>query len=170
VQLLFKPGGKETPRKRVLSREELHIFLGDPKACTRYERLGRVITVLLLTGQRRSELTKALWGHIDFKARTWFIPKENSKNELENVVPLSPWAVEELRALQREAEGSRWVLPGKDPSSHLESKLLTRGVAKCLKRFKTQGIEAPSPSMICGAPVVPACLGSRLNRTSRSAS
>jgi hypothetical protein len=29
-----------------------------------------------------------------------------------------------------------------DPESHLESKLLTRGVAKCLKRFKTQGIEA----------------------------
>jgi integrase len=140
VQLLMRPGGKEKRRKRVLSEGELRIFLIDPEACTRYGRLARVMLLLLLTGQRRGELAKARWEEIDFQSGTWAIPDVVAKNENEHVVPLSFWALEELKRLKVAAGGSPWVLPAADPSRPLEPKLLTRGVAKCLQRFRDRGI------------------------------
>jgi integrase len=139
VQLLYRPGGKEKPRERTLTEHELRIFLADPQACTRYERLSHVLLVLLLTGQRRGELTQARWAEIDFDAKTWTIPDENAKGGRGHVVPLTDWAIEELRALKRIAEGAKWVLPA-DGSGRIDPKQLTRGVAKCLKRFKERGI------------------------------
>jgi integrase len=140
VQLLFRPGGKERARQRTLTDKELGIFLADPQACTRYERLSRVMVLLLLTGQRRGELALARWSQIDFTAATWEIPDENAKGGRGHIVPLTTWAIEEFQALQREAEGSAWVLPGNDRKHHVDPKQLTRSVAKCLKRFKERGI------------------------------
>lgn len=138
VQLLYRPGGKEKPRERTLTEEELRAYLADPKAATRYERLSRVITLLLLTGQRRGELALARWSDIDLNERTWTIPDENAKGGRGHVVPLSDWAVEEFAALKREAEGSQWVLAA--GANHIDPKQLSRSVAKCHARFKKQGI------------------------------
>jgi integrase len=139
VQLLYRPGGKEKPRERTLTEEELRAFLADPQGCTRYERLAHVMTLLLLTGQRRGELALARWSEIDLNARTWTIPDENAKGGRGHVVPLSDWAVEEFAALKREAEGSPWVVPN-GGDKHIDPKQLSRSVAKCLKRFKERGI------------------------------
>jgi len=54
VQLLYRPGGKESPRERCLDDDELRALLANPKEATRFECLGRVIVILLLTGQRRA--------------------------------------------------------------------------------------------------------------------
>jgi integrase len=142
VQLLFLPGGKEKPRERVLTDVELKTFLKDPKDATRFDRLAHVITLLLLTGQRRGELALTRWSDIDFKAKTWTIPDANAKGGRGHVLPLCDWAIEELRSLKAEAEGSAWVLPAKDQRKALDPKQLTRGVAKCQKRFNKRGIEA----------------------------
>jgi integrase len=142
VQLLYRPGGKEKARERALSEEEIKAFLADPVAATRYERLAHVITVLLLTGQRRGELALARWSDIDFEAKTWTIPDENSKTGHGHVVPLSDWAIEEFRALKQLARKSRWVLPANDGEFALDPKQLTRGVAKCQERMKKRGIAA----------------------------
>jgi integrase len=140
VQLLMRPGGKERPRERVLTNEELRIFLRDPRACCRFRRLSHVITLLLLTGQRRGELAQARWEHIDFAAKTWKVPPENTKTHRGQVVPLSDWAVREFQALQALADDSPWVLPGQEPGQLIDPKLLTRGLAKCADRFRKQGI------------------------------
>lgn len=141
VQLLRRPGGREKPRQRALSDKELAAYLKDPTGATRYRRLSHVINALLLTAARRSELALAKWRDIDFSEKAWTIPKENTKNGVECIVPLSGAAVAEFVELKKlaDAAGSRWVLPGADPSKHLEPKLLTRGVAKCQKRFKAIG-------------------------------
>jgi integrase len=141
VQLLFAPGGKEKRRKRTLSDSELKVFLRDPKGATRFERLSRVITLLLLTGQRRGELTQSRWSDIDFKTKLWTNREESSKTDQVNLVPLSDWTIEEFEALRLESEGSPWVLPGTDKSQHIDPKLLTRGMAKCQRRLKERGIE-----------------------------
>jgi integrase len=141
VQLLYRPGGKEKPRERALSDIELRAFLGSPTACTRYERLAHIILILLLTGQRRGELALARWSEIDYEARTWKIPDENSKSGRGHVVPLTDWAVREFEALQRSANRSRWVLPGNGGEDHIDPKQLTRSVAKCQDRFQKQGIQ-----------------------------
>jgi integrase len=141
VKLLMRPGGKEKARERVLTDEELKAFLSAPRACTRFERLSHVITLLLLTGQRRGELALAKWSDIDLKERTWAIRDENSKTGRGHVVPLSDWAVEEFAALKREAEGSPWVLPAAGGSHHIDPKQLTRSLAKCIARFRQRGIK-----------------------------
>ena len=141
VKLLMRPGGKEKARARVLTDEELKAFLSDPRACTRFERLSHVITLLLLTGQRRGELALAKWSDLDLKERTWAIRDENAKGGRGHVVPLSDWAVEEFAALKREAEGSPWVLPAAGGSHHIDPRQLTRSLAKCLARFRQRGIK-----------------------------
>jgi integrase len=141
VQLLFRPGGKEKPRARTLSDVEIAAFLTDPIGCTRFPRLAHVIAVLLLTGQRRGELALARWRDIDLEAGTWNIPDENSKSGRGHICPLSSQAIEEFRALKRLAGRSLWVLPNDAGDGPLDPKLLTRGVAKCQKRFLNRGVK-----------------------------
>jgi integrase len=140
VQLLYRPGGKEKARERVLSDQELKAFLADPLKCTRFERLAHVMLLLLLTGQRRGELALARWSDVDLKARTWTIPDENAKGGRGHVVPLTDRAIEELRPLKIAAKRSTWVLPANDGEHYLDPKQLTRSLAKCLKRFEAEGI------------------------------
>ena len=142
VQLLMLPGGKEKPRERVLSDDELAAFLRDPEGCTRYPKLACAITVLLLTGQRRGELARAKWSEINFDEKTWTIPEENSKTGRGHVVPLTDWAVQEFQSLKRLADGSRWVLSTEDGGKAAAPALLTRGLARCLSRFKGRGVAA----------------------------
>src|SRR5262249_33712118 len=91
--LPYRPCGKEKARERALTDDELRAYLKDTTACTRYERLSHVITLLLLTGQRRGELALARWSDVDLKARTWSIPDVNAKAGRGHVLPLSNWAV-----------------------------------------------------------------------------
>jgi integrase len=140
VKLLMRPGGKEKPKQRVLTDKELQAFLKDPVACTWRPRLSHVIQILLLTGQRRGELAIARWRAIDWKAKTWTIPAENAKSGRSHVVPLSTWAIDEFKKLKKSAARSPWVLPSPNKTQHTEPKLLTRGVARCLKRFKAAGV------------------------------
>ena len=70
------------------------------------------------------------------------IPAENSKTSRTHVVPLSAWALDEFKRLKKSAGRSIWVLPAADRAQHLEPKLLTRGLAKCAKRFKERGVGA----------------------------
>jgi integrase len=140
VQLLYRPGGKERARQRVLTDDELTAYLKNPQACTRFERLSHVIMLLLLTAQRRGELALARWRDIDFNARTWTIPDANSKSGRGHVVPLSDWACKEFRALHRLAGRSPWVLPANGGEKPIDPKQLTRSLAKCAARFTKAGI------------------------------
>jgi integrase len=140
VQLLYRPGGKEKPRQRVLSKAELRSFVTNLEDACRFDLMPHVMMILLLTGQRRGELALAKWAEVDFGAKTWEIPDENSKSGRGHVVPLSDWAVEEFQALKRMAGRSRFVLPAQSVDGPMDPKLLTRSVARCLKRFKKHGI------------------------------
>jgi integrase len=142
VQLLFRPGGREKPRERVLTDEELKVFLADPQGCTRHPKLAHAMMILLLTAQRRGELARARWREIDFEAKTWTIPDENSKTGRGHVVPLTDRTIEEFQFLRRLSDGSRWVLPTEDGKSPADPALLTRGLARCLLRFKERSIGA----------------------------
>jgi integrase len=145
VMLLYRPGGKEKPRVRAFSEEELQAFLQNLDDACRFQRLPHILRVLLLTVQRRSELALAEWREYDFKAKTWTIPDAHAKAGKGHVVPLSHWAVEELQKLKVMADGSRYVLPNGDESAPIDPKYITRSVARCLKRFKKHGVAAFTP-------------------------
>ena len=78
---------KEESRTRYLSDEELQeVWV----ACEDLEwPFGPFIRGLILTGQRRNELSGMTWGEIDDEARLWTIPGGRTKNAKEHVVPLS---------------------------------------------------------------------------------
>jgi integrase len=141
VKLLVLPGGKEKPRDRALSDAELKVFLSDPLKCTRQPRLAYVVELLLLTAARRGELCAAKWTHVDLQAKTWFVPAENSKTDKPYTIPLSGRAQALFERLKKRGVRSVWVLPGIDPSKHLEPRLLTRATARCMKRFNAAGIK-----------------------------
>lgn len=145
VMLLYRPGGKERPRSRALSEEELKAFVQNLDDACRFQRLPHVLRVLLLTLQRRSELALAEWREFDLKEKTWTIPDAHAKAGKGHVLPLSDWAVEELKKLKVMSDGSRYVLPGAEKSAPIDPKYITRSVARCLKRFKKHGVAAFAP-------------------------
>ena len=142
VKLLYRPGGREKPRDRAFSDEELKAFLVSLDDACRFQKLPHVLRLLLLTLQRRGELALAEWREFDFKARTWTIPDTHAKSGKGHVVPLSEWAIEELQKLKVMAGGSRYVLPNADKTAPADPKYITRSVARCLKRFKKHGVAA----------------------------
>jgi integrase len=145
VQLLYRPGGKEKPRARILTEEELKAFLQNLDDACRFQRLPHVLRLLLLTLQRRSELALAEWREFDLKAKTWTIPDAHAKTGKGHIVPLSDWALRELEKLKVMASGSRYVLPSTGKSGPIDPKYVTRSVARCLNRFKRHGVAAFTP-------------------------
>jgi integrase len=142
VKLLYRPGGREKPRQRAFSEEELKAFLANLDDACRFQKLPHVLRLLLLTLQRRGELALAEWREFDFKAKAWTIPDAHAKSGKGHVVPLSHWAIEELKKLKVMAAGSRYVLPNADKTAPADPKYITRSVARCLKRFKKHGVAA----------------------------
>ena len=67
--------------------------------------VGALQQLLLLLGQRRSEVAEMLWPEIDFKKRLWTIPAERTKSVREHFVPLPDAAVEILKSLPRFDDG-----------------------------------------------------------------
>lgn len=99
------------PRERVLTDAEIKTIWNhiDDKGVAKPARLG--VKLLLLTAQRRGELTKARWEHIDLAAGIWHIPAENSKNGHAHNVPLSGDAVALFRELRESTSDTcAWVL------------------------------------------------------------
>lgn len=90
-------------RDRVLTDDELRtIWLA---ADGEGYPFGDVIKLLLLTGQRRLEVSGASWPEFDLKARTWLLPSARTKNARTHLVPLSDAALDVLADLPRFADG-----------------------------------------------------------------
>ena len=80
--------GQEVQRDRVLTQDELRRLwhkLGD-------DATDRALKLLLLLGQRRSEVAKA--PAAELRDDTWQIPADRTKNSLAHIVPLTPLARE----------------------------------------------------------------------------
>ena len=97
-----------------------------------FKRLGRVldeseenggatpaaiaaIRLLILTGCRRGEILGLRWDDVDLESRELRLRDTKTGPR---TVPLSPAAVQLLAELPR-SEGSRWVIPGRKPGTHL---------------------------------------------------
>jgi integrase len=145
VQLLFPPGGKESPRTRALSDEEIGRFLAHRFQACPTERLARALTILLLTAVRRIELCLAKWEHIDLVKRIWLVPTEHTKSKRAFLVALTHRLVEEFKALKRLSLGSIYVLPGKNLDQPIAPSSITQSTRDSLWRFKLFGIDPFTP-------------------------
>ena len=79
-------------RTRVLTESELAIVW---KACDD-DDYGRIVRLLMLTGQRRAEISELQRHELDFAKRTIELPPERTKNGRPHLVPLSDASLEIL--------------------------------------------------------------------------
>ena len=102
---LRKPA-PEVARDRVLDAREIGALMSalDAEAYP----IGPLVRLLLLLGQRRSEVAEARWPEFDLDAKLWRLPRERSKGGIERTLPLPDAVVDILRALPR-FEGSDFV-------------------------------------------------------------
>jgi len=105
--------------------------------------------ISLLTGARRANVLAMRWEEIDFHRGEWRIPR--TKNDDPQLVPLTPEAVEILRAREPNGDGeSAYVFPGSGRLGHLVEpkmgwkRILDRDeLVQLVGRLKAAGKELP---------------------------
>jgi integrase len=68
---------------------------------------GPLLRLLILTGQRRDEVTSMRWSEVDLETAEWTIPAERAKNGKSHVVDLAPLALAELKVLRLRTDNAR---------------------------------------------------------------
>lgn len=96
VEGITKPND-EPVRDRVLDMDEIK-RVWDACALAGFP-FGSFVRMLILTGQRRSEVAGMRWADLDLEAATWIIPAGDTKAERTHLVTLSPIAVDMLKGL-----------------------------------------------------------------------
>ncbi len=91
-----KPG-HEITRDHVLAESDM-IALWNACHPTDY---GRILQLLLLTGQRREEVGGMLWSEVDLDKAIWVLPAQRTKNKRTHEVPLAPQCLAILRSAPR---------------------------------------------------------------------
>ncbi|MFM9852124.1 MAG: tyrosine-type recombinase/integrase [Sphingomonadaceae bacterium] len=94
--------GMETPpavkaRDRWLSDEELAMVW--KHAPNTHPCFGPIVRLLIVTGQRREEVSSLAWEELDQAERMWILPGDRAKNGEPNRVPLNSLAVSVLEAV-----------------------------------------------------------------------
>jgi integrase len=106
---------KEEARDRALTNDEIRWFwsatdeIGWP--------FGPIARLLLLTAQRRDEVSKMSWSEIDLKKGVWTIPAARAKNSRAHEVHLSAGALAVLKSLPEPHRGLVFSVTGEDAVS-----------------------------------------------------
>ncbi len=115
---LVEPAGEEIERDRALTDAEIKTIC--PAAKSLGYPFSQFFQLALILGQRRSEIARMQWQHIDEEAKTWTIPAPLTKGKKhDHVVPLPQLALDllseakkaaKILADSRETETSPFVL------------------------------------------------------------
>ena len=90
-------------RVRVLTDDELAAAWKASQKLT--DPFAPFFRLLILTGQRRTEVAAINWSELDRASATWTIPADRAKNSVAHIVPLSAIVVDELDRLSKIAHG-----------------------------------------------------------------
>jgi integrase len=94
--------GPVVERDRVLSDDEITILWSAFDSMA--EPLAPFFKILLLTGQRRGEVSTMQWAHVDLEKAIWTIPRELVKADRVHEVPLSTLATEIVSSIDRKGD------------------------------------------------------------------
>jgi integrase len=89
--------GKKLARQRVLNDDEIRALWAATD--TMGYPYGPLFRLLLITGQRKSEVAEATWSEFDLAKKLWAIPPERMKGDAAHVVPLSAEAIAVIAGL-----------------------------------------------------------------------
>lgn len=98
--------------------------------------------ISLGTLSRIGEILMTEWKHVDFKARTWFIPKANvkgtRKTKRDQLVYLSDFTFNQFTQLQAITGHTKWAFPAKNDSLHSDNHVCVKSVTKQVGDRQTQ--------------------------------
>lgn len=129
------------PRKKFDNARERYLSAAEAKrlleACqgSYNPQLKAIVSLLLYTGARKSELLQAKWEHVDLERRSWLIP--DSKTGKARRIPLSGPAVQVIENLI-EIPGCPWLLP--NPETLKPYNTVKRAWATARKEAKLSGL------------------------------
>lgn len=129
------------PRERVLTDTELARVWHAAEVL--HNPFRAFFRLLILTGQRRSEVAGIAWDELDCNSATWSIPSHRAKNRTTHIVPLSPLAIAELDIL---AGGISWPETGLALTT--TGRTPVSGISKARRRLDvaiTNGTESLPP-------------------------
>ncbi len=106
----MKPPVKKEPRQHALSEQEIASLWSAWN--TMSYAYGDIQKLLLITGQRRTEVGEMRWSEIDLEKAEWVIPAARSKSRRDHLVPLSSLALEVLKRIHR-IDGVGFVFVGR---------------------------------------------------------
>ncbi|HKQ23940.1 MAG TPA: integrase arm-type DNA-binding domain-containing protein [Burkholderiales bacterium] len=128
---------KPPPRQRVLSDDEIRALWFDFGQGDVSPRVWLGLKLLLVTGQRRGEVTRAERQEFDVDKKRWLIPagrrgkKKTAESRVPHLVPLSDLALAVLKELFAECGSSVWLLPSPmDSEKPIDERALTRAAAR----------------------------------------
>lgn len=98
---------------------------------------SRALEFLILTASRTGEVIGATWDEVDMDAKTWLVPGERMKSGRAHEVPLSPRAVEILRAQEKVRTGD-YLFAGRRPKDPLSN----MAMLALLKRMERSDLTA----------------------------
>jgi integrase len=125
----IKAPAAERSRDRVLTDDELKAVWQASEAIG--WPFGPLVRLLILTGQRRSEIAEMRWQEIDFDKRIWTLPRERSKNAQAHSVSLSGQVIEILESLPRVSGKPGYVFT-------INGETSVSGFAKAKERLDTK--------------------------------
>jgi integrase len=136
----IKMPARKGERDRALEDWEIRLFwqgcdaMGWP--------FGPLFQLLLLTAQRRTELTEARWSEFNLDKALWTLPRARTKNDRAHLIALSPQALAILRSLpQIGTDGFVFTTTGESPTSGF-SKAGERLQTAMLELYKAELVDA----------------------------
>ncbi len=131
-------GGIEKSRERVLSADERTMLAHKLPASDLPENYQRAIWLMLATGCRVDEISRAEWSHVDFNEGTLTIPVEHAKNKTQHKIYLSDFALQQLYVLEKE-RCSEWIFPNRTSTAPINRQTISKQIADRQRGKKIKG-------------------------------
>jgi integrase len=139
---------KEKPRERVLSDDELKVFLEKLGSVKLSRTIQLVLLFCLATGQRRGEVVNA--ETVEFNDGWWTIPGDRTKNGRDHRVPLSPLAKTLLKEINTRSGDSPFLFPGRKvgpiAANYITARLWDQVDGFSIPRFTTHDLRRTAAS------------------------
>ena len=138
--VMIQAPARETPRDRVLSPAETGVFWRGLAGAKMSDQVRLALKLMLVTAQRREEVTCAPWAEFDLADKVWEIPGARTKNGRAHRVPLSPLALELLDEIREAAGGSEWLFPSPRAGKPIASAAVSHALRDNLEAVGVAGI------------------------------
>ena len=121
---------KEKRRERVLNDDEIKAFWLELDNAKMHDMIKMSLKLMLVTAQRKQEVSNAKWSEFDLKSNWWTIPSERSKNGRPHRVPITSMANELLNNIKASTAESIYLFP----SPRTESPITGQSIDHALRK------------------------------------